>query len=128
MRDADTTMQPHAESSSNNSTNNDSTPPQQINATRRREDNSPSSYTVLIVDDEPDTTFTYKSVLEGAGFNVDVFNDPLEALSKLKEKYHYPSSSNSSDVSSSTKAKRTALGFRFHKAGSFKMIIIRHHS
>ena len=108
MRDADSTMQPHAESSSNNSTNKGSTPPpppQQINATRRRENNSPSSYTVLIVDDEPDTTFTYKSVLEGTGFKVDVFNDPLEALSKIKEKYNNSySSSDSSDLLSPTTA------------------------
>ncbi|HEU4444474.1 MAG TPA: response regulator [Nitrososphaeraceae archaeon] len=55
---------------------------------RKKED--PSSYTILIVDDEPDITLFYKSALEEqAGFKVDVFNDPLDALSKLKEIYSY---------------------------------------
>ena len=48
---------------------------------------NPSSYTILVVDDEPDVTLVYKSALEEAGFKVDVFNDPLAALSKLKEMY-----------------------------------------
>ena len=54
------------------------------NTTNRK---NPSSYTILIVDDEPDITLVYESALEGAGFKVDVFNDPLAALSKLKEMY-----------------------------------------
>lgn len=47
----------------------------------------PSSYRILIVDDEQDIVLMYKSVLEEAGFNVDAFDDPLAALSKLKEIY-----------------------------------------
>jgi CheY-like chemotaxis protein len=51
----------------------------------------PSSFTILIVDDEPDITFLYKQILEDAGFKIDIFNDPLAALSKLKEVYsHFP--------------------------------------
>jgi two-component system response regulator ChvI len=48
---------------------------------------SSSSYRILIVDDEQDVALGYESILKGAGFNVDVYNDPLIALSKLKEIY-----------------------------------------
>jgi CheY-like chemotaxis protein len=52
---------------------------------------SSSSYRILIVDDEQDVALAYESILEGAGFKVDVYNDPLIALSKLKEIYSsYP--------------------------------------
>lgn len=111
MKEADTTMQPSEESTSNNSTNSGSSTPhqQQINTTRRKENNSPSSYTVLIVDDEPDTTFTYRSVLEGAGFKVDVFNDPLAALSRLKETYssYPPDTTTMPDATTTTIATTT---------------------
>jgi PleD family two-component response regulator len=44
---------------------------------------------ILIVDDEADITLTFKLVLEEDGFAVvDVFNDPLEALSKFKPEYY----------------------------------------
>ena len=36
---------------------------------------------ILIVDDEPDVTFTLKKGLEEEGFQIDIFNDPLEAQS-----------------------------------------------
>jgi len=39
---------------------------------------------ILIVDDEPDVTFTLKKGLEDEGFQIDAFNDPLEALSYFK--------------------------------------------
>jgi DNA-binding response OmpR family regulator len=40
---------------------------------------------ILIVDDEPDVTFTLKTGLENNGmFEVNAFNDPLEALSDFK--------------------------------------------
>ncbi|MDQ3848602.1 MAG: response regulator [Thermoproteota archaeon] len=35
---------------------------------------------ILIVDDEPDTLFTYKSILSTEGYNVQAFTDPQEAL------------------------------------------------
>ncbi len=35
---------------------------------------------VLLVDDEPDITIGFKSMLEHKGFRVDTFNDPLAAL------------------------------------------------
>src|ERR687898_896966 len=44
---------------------------------------------ILIVDDEPDVTFTLKKGLENNGmFEVEVFNDPLEALSNFKPDYY----------------------------------------
>lgn len=39
---------------------------------------------VLIVDDEPDVTETFKVGLEESGFSVDTFNDPQTALSNFK--------------------------------------------
>ena len=35
---------------------------------------------LLIVDDEPDITFTIKNILEDNGFKVDSFTDPISAL------------------------------------------------
>ena len=35
---------------------------------------------ILLVDDEPDITFTLKYILEDYGFKVNCFNDPLLAL------------------------------------------------
>jgi DNA-binding response OmpR family regulator len=39
---------------------------------------------ILIVDDEPDVTFTLKKGLEEEGFQIDIFNDPLKAQSYFK--------------------------------------------
>ena len=39
---------------------------------------------ILLVDEEPDITSTFKTGLEEKGFDVDAFNDPLLALSKFK--------------------------------------------
>jgi two-component system, OmpR family, response regulator ChvI len=44
---------------------------------------------ILIVDDEPDVTFTLKKGLENNGmFEVDTFNDPLEVLSNFQRNYY----------------------------------------
>jgi two-component system, OmpR family, response regulator ChvI len=40
---------------------------------------------ILLVDDEYDITLTFSIVLEDNGFVVNVFNDPLLALSSLKQ-------------------------------------------
>jgi two-component system response regulator ResD len=40
------------------------------------------------VDDEKDITFMFRSGLERNGFTVEVFNDPLEALSHFKPEYY----------------------------------------
>ena len=39
---------------------------------------------ILLVDDEPDVATLFKLVLERSGFSVDVFNDPVLALSNYK--------------------------------------------
>lgn len=39
---------------------------------------------ILIVDDDSDITLAFKKGLESDGFNVDVFNDPQEALSNFE--------------------------------------------
>jgi two-component system, OmpR family, response regulator ChvI len=39
---------------------------------------------ILVVDDEYDIALTYKVGLESNGFEVDVYNDPLLALSNFK--------------------------------------------
>jgi len=44
---------------------------------------------ILIVDDEPDITFTLKVILEENGFNeVDVYNEPLLALQNFKSRVY----------------------------------------
>ena len=41
---------------------------------------------ILVVDDEPDITFSIKLVLETNGFaSVDTFNDPADVISKYND-------------------------------------------
>jgi two-component system, OmpR family, response regulator ChvI len=47
------------------------------------EDDTKNRPRILIVDDDPDITLTFKLGLEKYGFVVTVFNDPLIALSKF---------------------------------------------
>jgi len=42
----------------------------------------------MAVDDEADITFTLKKELEQSGFSLDVFNDPITALSNFKPEYY----------------------------------------
>ena len=39
---------------------------------------------ILLVDDEPDVTITFKMGLEEKGYKVDAFTDPYEALTNFK--------------------------------------------
>jgi CheY-like chemotaxis protein len=60
---------------------------------RQENTNSPSrldssSRKLMAVDDEADITFTLKKELEQSGFSLDVFNDPLAALSNFKADYY----------------------------------------
>jgi two-component system catabolic regulation response regulator CreB/two-component system response regulator ChvI len=41
-------------------------------------------FRIMLVDDEPDITTIVKKGLEGEGFDVDAFNDPLKALESFK--------------------------------------------
>jgi CheY-like chemotaxis protein len=43
---------------------------------------------VLLVDDEPDITFTIKNILEDNGFKVDSFTDPISALDNYQINYY----------------------------------------
>ncbi len=43
---------------------------------------------ILVVDDELDITIVIKRGLEGAGFLVDTFNDPAQALSHFDPDYY----------------------------------------
>ena len=43
---------------------------------------------ILLVDDEPDLTFTIKIILKETGFQVDTFNDPTIALNYYKVNFY----------------------------------------
>jgi DNA-binding response OmpR family regulator len=43
---------------------------------------------LLIADDEPDITFTIKSILEENGFKVDSFTDPISVLDNYKANFY----------------------------------------
>jgi DNA-binding response OmpR family regulator len=43
---------------------------------------------IMIVDDEKDITMMFRSGLERNGYSVDVFNDPIEALSQFKPDHY----------------------------------------
>jgi DNA-binding response OmpR family regulator len=43
---------------------------------------------ILVVDDEPDITFTLSSILKERGFEVMSFNHPLLALQSFKPRYY----------------------------------------
>jgi two-component system, OmpR family, response regulator ChvI len=40
---------------------------------------------ILLIDDEPDIAFTYKSILNEEGYNVDAFTDPRQALGHFSQ-------------------------------------------
>ena len=43
---------------------------------------------ILLIDDEPDITFTIKDILEDHGFQVDSFTDPILALNSYKSNFY----------------------------------------
>ena len=43
---------------------------------------------ILLVDDEPDVTYTIKNILEDNEYNVDSFNDPILALNYYKVNFY----------------------------------------
>lgn len=53
-------------------------------ANKVEQKNSSSNNKILLVDDEPDMIFTFKTGLEANGFVVDAFEDPVLALSNFK--------------------------------------------
>ncbi len=44
---------------------------------------------ILIVDDEPDVTFTIKVILTSNGYQVDAFEDAEEALAKFRKEAYF---------------------------------------
>jgi two-component system, OmpR family, response regulator ChvI len=52
--------------------------------TQLQKNASPSTATIMLVDDEPDILLTYKTFLAGAGYNVDAFTDPREAMTHFQ--------------------------------------------
>jgi two-component system, OmpR family, response regulator ChvI len=53
-----------------------------------RQESKEQSRNILIVDDEPDALFTYKTFLTSEGFNVDAFTIPEEALDAFAKRVH----------------------------------------
>lgn len=43
---------------------------------------------ILLVDDEPDVTYTIKNILEDNAFQVDSFTDPILALNNYKVNFY----------------------------------------
>ncbi len=43
---------------------------------------------ILLVDDEPDVTYTIKKIVEDNGFKADSFNDPILALNNYKVNFY----------------------------------------
>ena len=43
---------------------------------------------ILLVDDEPDVTYTIKKIVEDNGYKVDSFNDPILALNSYKSNFY----------------------------------------
>ncbi len=43
---------------------------------------------ILVVDDEPDVTLSFKTILEGNGFAVDTYNNPVDALREFKSEWY----------------------------------------
>jgi two-component system, OmpR family, response regulator ChvI len=50
---------------------------------KRQEEQQRYSNNIMIVDDEPDTLFTYEWFLSDEGYNVEAFTDPQEALKRF---------------------------------------------
>ena len=44
--------------------------------------------TILLIDDEPDVTYTIKTILEDNGFKVDSFNDPILSFNYYKVNFY----------------------------------------
>jgi two-component system catabolic regulation response regulator CreB/two-component system response regulator ChvI len=58
----------------------------QENNNNDNDDNKSKGFRILIVDDDADITLSFKHGLEKQRFEIDAYNDPLEALSNFKEK------------------------------------------
>ena len=43
---------------------------------------------ILLIDDEPDITFTVKDILEDNGLQINSFNDPITALKSYRTNFY----------------------------------------
>jgi CheY-like chemotaxis protein len=59
---------------------------------QRQQQQQRYSTNIMIVDDEPDTLFTYEWFLSDEGYNVEAFTDPQEALKRFVQLSHLSSS------------------------------------
>jgi two-component system, OmpR family, response regulator ChvI len=53
-------------------------------SSRKEATHTGKKFRILLVDDDPDIAFTFKTGLEENGFAVDAFNNSLEALSSFR--------------------------------------------
>ena len=58
-------------------------PPSQLLQQNQQKQQQKYSANIMVVDDEPDTVFTYKHILSAEGYNVVAFTDPQEALKRF---------------------------------------------
>ena len=80
----------------NNTPYQQSEPEQQEQQEEEKEKLSPFTKRILVVDDDPDITFTFKKGFEEASrigganisFDVNTYNDPLMALSEFKPDFY----------------------------------------
>ncbi|MFZ0697529.1 MAG: response regulator, partial [Nitrososphaeraceae archaeon] len=78
----------------NNTPPQQSKPEQQEYEQKEKEKLSPFTRRILIVDDDPDITFTFRKALEGENqnskifFQVFTYNDPLSAIAEFKINFY----------------------------------------
>src|ERR687892_1955013 len=58
-------------------------PSQLLQQNQQKQQQQKYSANIMVVDDEPDTVFTYKHILSAEGYNVEAFTDPQEALKRF---------------------------------------------
>jgi CheY-like chemotaxis protein len=60
-----------------------------MESSRSLDDLNNSRKKILIVDDEPDVTFTIKVILTSNGYQVDAFEDAEEALARFRKEAYF---------------------------------------
>ncbi|MBD0361021.1 MAG: response regulator [Nitrososphaeraceae archaeon] len=60
-----------------------------MEASRSLDDRNNALKKILIVDDEPDVTFTIKVILTSNGYQVDAFEDAEDALSHFRKEVYF---------------------------------------
>jgi CheY-like chemotaxis protein len=60
-----------------------------VERSRSLDDPSGARKKILIVDDEPDVTFTIKVILTSNGYQVDAFEDAEEALAQFRKEVYF---------------------------------------